>query len=529
MSVAVLVYARTVMRTGETAVRTALGATRGRIVTQLFAEAFVLTGVSTMVGLGIVAVGLRMLDRSLAEILDGSVPFWMHSGVSAGTVAYALALAVLAAVIVGVVPALRATGRRLDAAMGSIGSGAKARLGTTWTVLIVAQVALTVAMLPTALLKVTEMVMLARRESGFAPNEYLSSRYVVELDANASLLPDANKRAVDSAHVIMKTLMARLAAEPGVAGATVTTGAPWEGRSAMLEVDGVTTTAQRGTSVDVDTSFFNLFRVPVLAGRQFAVGDVVVRPQDRPVLVNRSFVIEILGGLDAVGRRVRYQGYGNDVAPWMTIAGVVEDFPARARAQGETRRSARIFHLTMPGETDGGQLTIRLRGQTPETFAAVLRRITMSVDPMLQVSKVSSLDVMYRDYAKSGTQLALFVLLVAGSVILLSAAGVHSIMSFAVNQRRREIGIRSALGASAREILRSVLSSATRQLVIGAAVGLVIAGILDRLTGGEVMSGKAATLVPGTAAFMFAVGFLAAAGPARRGLRVQPTEALRAE
>ena len=135
MNVAVLVYARTVMRTGEIAVRTALGATRGRIVTQLFAEAFVLAGLSSLVGLGIVAIGLHLFDQALVDMLDGEVPFWMHAGLSLGTIVYTLVLAVLTALIIGVFPALRATGAKLRGAMGSLGSGAKAQLGATWTVL----------------------------------------------------------------------------------------------------------------------------------------------------------------------------------------------------------------------------------------------------------------------------------------------------------------------------------------------------------------------------------------------------------
>ena len=121
------------------------------------------------------------------------------------------------------------------------------------------------------------------------------------------------------------------------------------------------------------------------------------------------------------------------------------------------------------------------------------------------------------------------VALVTGSVLLLSAAGIHALMSFTVNQRRREIGIRSALGASARLILTSVLARAARQLSVGVGVGLVVAVALDLLAGGEMLEGAGLLTVPATAAFMFVVGLIAAAGPARRGLRVQPTEALRAE
>ena len=455
LNVAVLVYARTVMRTGEIAVRTALGATRARIVTQLFAEAFVLSGVSSLVGLGVVAIGLRMFDAALVDMLDGDVPFWMHSGISFGTILYTLGLAVLAAVIVGVFPALRATGAKLRGAMGSLGSGAKAQLGLTWTVLIVAQVAITVAVLPAALLKGWEMVEAATRPQGFAAGEYVATRFVVERDADASgNASQSDTVAADSTRAIMGRFIARLAIEPGIVAATVTSSEPWDGVGATLEADGVVTEAKRAVLMTVDTTFFKLFGARILAGRGFTAGDVPLRDANRPVVVNRSFVAEVLGGGEAVGRRVRYQSFSKDPQPWMTIAGVVEDFPPGiASASESTKRGARIYRLAMPGELSDALLTVRLRGQTPETFMPTLRRIATSVDPMLQLSHMSSLDAMYRDYAKGGAQLALVVALVTGVVILLSAAGIHALMSFAVNQRRREIGIRTARGAPAHRIL----------------------------------------------------------------------------
>ena len=387
MNVGVLVYARTVMRTGEIAVRTALGATRARIVAQLFAEAFILSALSSLVGLGVVAVGLRMFDAALVDMLDGDVPFWMHAGVSFGTVLYAFGLAVLAALIVGVVPALRATGAKLRGAMGSIGSGAKAQLGATWTVLIVAQVAITVAVLPPALLKGWEMIQEASRPQSFAADEYLSTRFVVESDADPAAIASANDAAAaDTARAIMHRLIARLAIEPGVAGASITTGAPWEGISAALEADGRVTEAKRALVLNVDTSFFKLFGARMLAGRAFTASDVPLRYADRPVIVSRSFVTEVLGGGQAVGRRVRYQSLGKDPNPWLTVAGVVEDFPSPIRNASEsTKRGARMYQLAMPGELNDALLTIRLSGQTPETYMPALRRIATSVDPMLQL------------------------------------------------------------------------------------------------------------------------------------------------
>ena len=526
MNVAVLVYARTVTRTGEIAVRTALGATRGRIVAQLFAEAFVLSGLSALVGLGIVAVALRMLDDFMAS--SGGAPFWIKGGLSLGTVLYALALAVLGAVIVGVIPALRATGAQLREAIGSLGSGAKARLGPTWTALIVVQVAIAVAILPPAMLKSTQAVRMALQPPGFAPGEYLSTMFRVEREVEATTDERAARAAADSARVIVTELIERVSTEPAVVGVTVTSGKPWSGGHDRVEVDGIDAPSERVRIITVDTGYFSLFGVRVLAGRDFAAADVALPPGDRPVIVNRSFVTELVGAGDPIGRRIRYQSDGDEVYPWATIVGVVEDFPARVFSPGEG--SARtMYHPMVPGEWGSAMLTMRLRGQTPETFAPTLRRIATSIDPMLQLSGTNALHAAYREDTRASARLALVVVLISGSVLLLSAAGIHALMSFTVNQRRREIGIRSALGASTRLILTSVLARATRQLALGVGIGLAAALGLDLAAGGELMDGSGMLLVPGTAAFMLVVGLLAAAGPARRGLAVQPTEALRSE
>ena len=526
-NVAVLVYARTAARTGEIAVRTALGATRGRIVMQLFAEAFVLSSLSALVGLGMVAVGLHILDTTMAEV-SGRAPFWIDPGLSAGTVVYAMALAVLAAVIIGVLPALRATGAQLRAAMGSLGSGTKAKLGKTWTVLIVAQVAIAVAVLPPAMRNGAQIVRSARAEPGFPTGEYLTARYVVERELQGGTGASADSVARDSARTVVTALLTRLAEEPGVVGATVTDGSPWDAESAVVEVDGADVVSQEVLVNAVDTSFLRLYDVRVLAGRGFVPADAAQRRAERPVIVNRSFAAEVFGNSNPIGRRVRYLSYGDEVNPWHTVIGVVEDFPSSLMVTGIP--SVRMmYQLALPGEWNGNTLTIRLRGQTPETFTPTLRRIATSVDPMLQLTWTSPMEAAFRESRRVGMRLALVITLLTGSVLLLSAAGIHSLMTFTVNQRRREIGIRAALGASGQRILASVLARAARQLALGVGVGLAASVALDLAAGGALMSGAALLLVPGTAVFMLVVGLLAAAGPARRGLRVQPTEALRAE
>ena len=240
--------------------------------------------------------------------------------------------------------------------------------------------------------------------------------------------------------------------------------------------------------------------------------------------MHRSYATLLLGAGDPIGRRVRYRNYNGQPGPWNTIVGVVDDFE-----QPGTPAVGMIYHLVMPGEESDARMTVRLRGVTPEAFIPRMRSVANSINPMLQLSSTASLAATYAEYAKSGGQLALVILLVIGSVILLAAAGIHAMMAFTVSQRRREIGIRSALGAPGRKIVGALLGRASRQLAVGVAAGLFVALVGDRLSGGELMDGAGMVVVPATAAFMLVVGFFAAAGPVRRGLRVLPTEALRAE
>ncbi|HEV2736395.1 MAG TPA: FtsX-like permease family protein, partial [Longimicrobiaceae bacterium] len=163
----------------------------------------------------------------------------------------------------------------------------------------------------------------------------------------------------------------------------------------------------------------------------------------------------------------------------------------------------------------------------PVTMAARLREITTSLDPALRADEIFALDQFYRDDKTELHLVTTAVTLVTLSVLLLSAAGIYALMSVAVTQRRREIGIRSALGAHPRQIITSIFSRALRQLVIGVVVGIGLAVLFEVIQQGGIMDGQGAIVLPGISALMLAVGLLAAAGPARRALRVQPTEALR--
>src|SRR5687768_12029672 len=169
----------------------------------------------------------------------------------------------------------------------------------------------------------------------------------------------------------------------------------------------------------------------------------------------------------------------------------------------------------------GASIAVRLRGGVPPTFGQRIREVTTSLDPTLRLGTVRWMADANRQEEIAARLVAFAVCLITVSVFLLSAAGVYALMSFAVAQRRREIGIRSALGAPPRQVLRSIFARAAAQIAIGLVGGVAAAAILERGTAGGLMHGYSAVLLPTFAAIMAIVGLLATLGPARRALKIQ--------
>ena len=174
-------------------------------------------------------------------------------------------------------------------------------------------------------------------------------------------------------------------------------------------------------------------------------------------------------------------------------------------------------------------LVVQVRGGDPARYGPKLQEVTAAVDPAMGVEFVAGVADLWEREQKGMRMLAVIVVAVNASVLLLSAAGIHAMMSFTVARRRREIGIRVALGADARRVLMGIFGRASAQIGAGVATGLTLAAFFEWVTPGGNVGGKGLVLFPTVAAVMFAVGLLAAAGPARRGLAIEPTEALRTE
>ncbi len=540
-NIAILVYARTITRQEEFSTRYALGASRGRIVGQLFVEALVLASAAAGVALMLVHLSFRRVEFS-TSYSPGTSPFWMDFSLSPMMVLFAAGLALFAAAIAGLVPALQATGRLMQAGLHALGSRTRMQLGATWTALVVAQVALALAVLPSAAELAWGLLRPGILGPGFAAEEFLTAR--LKLDQGILLSGGANRRAAGARFADLQAeLVRQLEAEPGVLGVSVTAAVPGnlDQRGALVEIDGVpsrTISLSSGhevTFLPVDDALFDLFDTPLLAGRLFDASDVA--PEQATVIINRTFAQDILTLSDRnpLGLRVRYfrgqgiarngsasrnSGQTAELGPWYEIVGVVDDLPANTNTHW-------MYHLLVPEQMRLVTLALRLDARHAD-LTARLREMTAALDPALRVDQIRPLDEFYLQQSEFSIAGAFALAVVTLSVLLLSAAGLYALMAFTVNQRRREIGIRSALGAQPQRLLVGIFRRALGQVAIGALVGLLMAFVLSKYLMIEELGGWAVPgVVPAAAIFMLGVGLLAAVGPARCGLNIEPTEALR--
>jgi hypothetical protein len=324
-------------------------------------------------------------------------------------------------------------------------------------------------------------------------------------------------------------LVTSLEAEPPVDEVTLAAAVPGAEPRMRIAVDGAIDTPSGTIDVCVNgvaADFFDAFGARVIAGRSLRDSDATGATQ--AVVVNRAFVNRLLGGANAVGRRIyvapgRREPVGSSAAQY-EIVGVVTNL-ATNRIKPDLIDP--VIYRSLRSSTRATAL-IRMRGHDPLPFSSRLRDMTAAVDPTLRL-RVVTLSEMKRQQMM-GLRLMLFgTSLVIVSVLLLSAAGIYAMMSFTVAQRRREIGIRAALGADGRQLLRSIFAKAALQLAAGVVAGIVLAVMADRASDGELLGLFGRALLPVTAVVMTSVGLLATIGPARRSLRIQPTEALRAE
>lgn len=540
-TVALLLFARAASRETEILVRSALGASRRRIVTQLFAEALVLAGVAAVAGLAAAQLALTRLGGPYLEMNYGRLPFWFDFNLSPTTIIAALSLAVIGAVVAGAMPARKITrGLGAQLRVGTAGGGGVS-FGGVWTAVIVTQVGLTVALPSVVMLVRSEIKRVESYDAGFPTKEYVGVTLGIDGALDETLTQATRATLGARISTSLEALRVRLEAEPGVAGATFVDHLPGEDHDyRRLEVVSLPGKPRSFVSTaSIHPSYFDVLQAPVRAGRAFTSADA--SPDARVVIVDQAFVDLVMSGRNPIGHRVRIGSTAmlDSVAaqlPWYEIVGVVKDLGMASAAMPQ--RWAGVYLPLVPGGRSDVKMIVHGRGD-PLSIVPRIRELATTVDAALRVEQVTRVDQVTTSLLWLTRLWERIIIGLTAVALLLSLAGIYAVLSYIVARRTREIGVRVALGASARRVITSIFRRPLTQVGLGVVAGSIliyvasiVAGNTEQFSGtgigGTLTFGEVALLIV-YAILMLGVCTLACVVPTVRALRVQPTETLRAE
>ncbi|MGC4054315.1 MAG: ABC transporter permease [Paludibaculum sp.] len=527
-NVANLVLVRMEARQQELAVRAALGAGWGRIVRQLLIESLVLCGLGGAAGLVLASAGLRLL----VQYGPSNLPRLSEIGLDGRALLFSAAVAVLSGLLFGLIPALRYAGKRVSVALrdgGRTMSHGRNRHHVRNT-LVVVQVSLALVLLISSGLMIRTFQALRQVEMGFAAPETVQTFRV--------FVPRELVRKDEEATRLQQAIAEQLAAIPGVNSVGFASALPMDG--APPNWDGILKEGQsyaQGSRppmrlyLNVSPGLFRSMGTKLRAGRDITWADIY--GQRKLVMVSEGLARELWGAPEAaIGRRVR----SNDNGPWREVIGVVED----VRYRGAQEPAPAVVYWPVFGEIPYAPVTaatrsvsFSLRTGRAGTGALLneIRHVVGSANAALAVANPETLrQTMASSMAR--TSFTLVMLGIAGAMaLLLGLIGIYGVIAYAVSQRNREIGIRLALGAQARDVRRMFVSQGLGLCVIGIGIGLVAAAALTRvmkslLFGVAPVDPVTFAAVPVT---LLLAAFAACYVPARRASRVDPVECIRAE
>ena len=513
-----LQLARAARREGEFAVRTALGAGRGRLARQLLAEGLVLATAGGALGLAVASVALPALVAQLPAYVPRLAAARLDSGVLAAT----MLVTGIVALVVGLVPVMRSD-RSLAAA---VAQGAGRVVGPRRAIarggLVVGEVALAMVLLVGAGLLARSLSRLLAEEMGF------DARGLLTLEVQSSGAAYAEPGQVYAYH---DRLLEAVRAVPGVEDAALTSQLPLGGNMDSYGIrafDKPLANPELSPSADryvVTPGFARTMRIRMLRGRGIEPSDV--RDSAAKVaLVSESLARRIWPGEDPLGKRIRM---GDTTAGWRTVVGVVADV-RHSGLDAAVTQQVWIPERQWTWADDQVVLVVRARGDAA-ALAPAVRHAVRSVDPLQPISRVATMEqVVASSTAQRRMALVLFAAFAVAS-LLLASAGIYGVLAGSVAERTREIGVRSALGARPGQILALVVSQGARMAAVGLLIGLALSAGLSRFVESllyEVRPGDPLTLLV-VVLTLGAVALAACLVPALRAVRIAPMTALRSE
>jgi len=518
-NVANLMLIRTSARRQEMAVRGAIGASAGRLARQLFTESALLAVLGGAGGLLLATWGVPQL-LSLAP--DGAIPRSGDIHIDAGVLAFTAAITGLTAILFGLAPLPSVVGRHLRESLAMVPRAGGPRRTRLRSALAVAELALALVLLAGGGLMLKSSLRMLAVDSGYRPENLL---------AMGISLPQAVYPTSDGRFAFQARLLEKLAGVAGVTVAGVADFTPLNGQ--MLQAAITVEPGARAPEgylvekVSASPNYFGALGIRLLRGRDFTPADD--RVSARVAVVSQSVAHDLWPGQDPIGKRISTETRPQ-AEDWLTVIGVVGD----VRQFGPTQPPVRAVYrpLAQTGLASGELTFVARTAIDPSLIApTILRRAIADVDRGQPIASLDTMqDLVSRSVAEPLFQtrvLAAFALL----ALLLAAVGIYGVVAYSVSERTREIGIRIALGAAPRDVMREVLTSALRIAAVGVALGSAGAFAATQTLSGllfEVKPGDPAVFAA-VAALLAAVAVAAGTIPARRATRVDPVVALRCE
>jgi predicted permease len=509
-----LQLARAAERTREFAVRSALGAGRGRVVTQLLLEGLLLSAAGALVGLTLGALGCDLFN---ASIQDTSPPFWIDIRIDRTVVAFVVALAIVATVASSLVPALRATRLNLSATLADEGRGNTGlHMGRFSRWLVTGEVLLSCALLVVSGLMIKSVVSLGRIEYPFETERAFMANFTL----------DETQYATDSdvARALAR-LEERWSAVPGVRRAALSTGLPGRSGDSLMLLEGRTYASDHDRPtvlrMAVSPAFFDTLGVPIRRGRGFTAADTASAP--RVAVVDEAYAAKFFPGGDPLGASMRLSG--DPAAPSWTIVGLVPTLVAD-RDQGELVEGVYVPLAQAPSRF---ATVIAAASGPPLSLTSAMRMAAREVDPDLPIAGSNTVT---SELGRRNWHVRVFGSLFMSfgiAALVMACAGLYGLMAFSVRRRTQEIGVRLALGATRAGIIRMVVWEGLWRVGLGVALGLAPAyflgglmqALLFRVTQGDPLVFGATVLA------LLASGLAASMVPAVRAASVSPLLALK--
>jgi predicted permease len=526
-NVANLLIARSETRRREMAVRTALGAGRGRLLRQLVTESCVLTALGAGAGLALA----RATVSALITHSPVTFPSFVTPDLDVRVATFTIAVSLACGMVVGVAPGVQARSIDLNSALKETARSSDGpRTQRLRNGLVVAEVAMAVVLLVGAGLMIRSVRNLAAVQPGFDAAAVLSLHVSIpSASTTGTNAAQESSQAHAQAVVQGRTLLERIRVVPGVTDVALGSDLPLGGDSSagFYVAEGMPATTMqnlpRGFRHRVSPGFFSALRIPIIAGRTFTEPEL--DSASTSVIVSERLVKRFWPGQDPIGKRINLVREAK--GPWLSIVGVVGEVKYRGLPDNPTADP----DIYLPFADRNSQIAIVVRaGVTPESLVAPIRAVIRATDPSIPVFGVATMEDLIRAQTAQSRFTMWLMGVFAAIALVLAVIGIYGVMSYLVTQRTREIGIRLALGATGRNIIGLVVGNGARMIGGGIALGLAAAFGLERLVASLLFGVTAADVASFVAvAVLGSVALVACYIPAARAIRVDPLKALRYE